>query len=274
MDDLLNSANESVFDAEYNIRDINEYTDKSDYFRALKILGDDFVLFNNNNCKMFIDDNQVSFQKKFKKGIKGIHKVKVILIGANTLTSMKRMFYDCTSLISLNLSKFNTSFVESMEEMLFGCCFLTSLNLNNVKTNNVKSMECMFYDCRFTYLDLNSFDTTLVTSMKGMFAHCINLKSLKISHFITSNITNMEAMLYGCISLKDLDLFNLVPLKNVNRKGMLSECRSLNDNLIDFDFVNDKQLNEEVTDKNYSFVKKIDIKHHDVKQENNECIIL
>ena len=55
------------------------------------------------------------------------------------------MFYNCSSLTSLNLSNFNTNNVDDMSRMFSNCTSLTSLNLSNVNTNNVIDMIDMFH---------------------------------------------------------------------------------------------------------------------------------
>ena len=51
------------------------------------------------------------------------------------------MFYECSSLISLNLSNFNINNVINMSYMFFNCYSLYSLDLSNFNTNNVKYMN-------------------------------------------------------------------------------------------------------------------------------------
>ena len=67
------------------------------------------------------------------------------------------MFYNCSSLSSLNLSNFITDNVNDMESMFLLCSNLTSLNLSNFNTNNVTDMSRMFYHipnkCNIIYND-------------------------------------------------------------------------------------------------------------------------
>ena len=54
------------------------------------------------------------------------------------------MFYECSSLTSLNLSSFNTNNVINMECMFSECSSLTFLNLSNFNSKYVINMEYMF----------------------------------------------------------------------------------------------------------------------------------
>ena len=57
------------------------------------------------------------------------------------------MFYECKSLISINISNFNTQNVRNMMDM-YNCISLISLDLSNFNTKNVKNMSDMFSDCK------------------------------------------------------------------------------------------------------------------------------
>ena len=60
---------------------------------------------------------------------------------------MSCMFYECSSLKELNLSKFNTNNVTDMSGMFCECSSLKELNLSNFSTNNVTDMSFMFSEC-------------------------------------------------------------------------------------------------------------------------------
>ena len=57
------------------------------------------------------------------------------------------MFYGCNSLISLDLSNFNTQNVTNMNGMFYNCNSLISLDLSNFNTQNVTNMNYMFSFC-------------------------------------------------------------------------------------------------------------------------------
>ena len=85
---------------------------------------------------------------------------------------MSYMFYNCSSLTSLDLSSFNTSKVTDMNSTFSNCSSLTSLALSNFNTSNVASMTSMFYNCSsLNSLDLSNFDTSKVTNMNDMFSY-------------------------------------------------------------------------------------------------------
>ena len=80
-------------------------------------------------CEIFINDKKINFRYfiKFKK--EGIYKIKYIF--KKLVNSTNYMFYKCCSLISLDLSNFNTKNVSNMGFMFYNCSSLISLNLSN-----------------------------------------------------------------------------------------------------------------------------------------------
>ena len=136
------------------------------------------------------------------------------------ITDMSSMFYGCSNLTSLNLTKFDTKNVSSMYFMFYGCSNLTSLNLTNFNTKNVKNMNGMFKGCSaLTSLDLTNFNTAKVTNMGNMFLGCSNLTSLDLTNFNTAKVTDMHGMFKGCSALTSLDLtnFNTAEVRDMNR---------------------------------------------------------
>ncbi len=57
---------------------------------------------------------------------------------------MSYMFYNCSSLTSLDLSNFNTLNVNNMNSMFYNCSSLSSLNLINFNTNNIKNIPHIY----------------------------------------------------------------------------------------------------------------------------------
>ena len=150
-------------------------------------------------------------------------------INTSLVTDMNDMFFDCSSLTSLDLSRFDTSNVTGMKAMFYGCSSLTSLDLSNFDTSNVTDMEFMFFGCeKLATLTLgDEFSTSLVTDMSSMFQECNLLASLDLSRFDTSNVTDMKVMFSGCSSLTSLDLSGFNTSKVTNMSSMFSGCHKL-----------------------------------------------
>ena len=145
------------------------------------------------------------------------------------VTDMSYMFSGCYKLTLLNLSKFNTQNVTGMYGMFSGCSGLTSLDLSNFNTQNVKGMTHMFYACSgLTSLDLPKFDTQKVADMSDMFSGCYKLTSLDLSKFNTQNVTYMSDMFNGCSALTTIYVSNKFVTTSVGSgDSMFSGCTSL-----------------------------------------------
>ena len=160
-------------------------------------------------------------------------------VDTSKVYSMEFMFYNCFSLISLDLSKFNTSSLKNSKDIFYNCHSLTSLDLSNFNTSSITNMGYMFYNCHsLTSLDLSNFNTSSVNNMGYMFYNCSSLISLNLNNFDTSSVTNFESMFYNCLSLISLniDLFNLSSVKNL--RFLFYKCQSLVSlNLTNFDFI-------------------------------------
>ena len=141
---------------------------KNNLKEKIKLLGDENKEIS-NKCILYLNNKKIDdICYVFSK----IGNYKVKLIFKQYLNDMSYMFYNCSSLTSLNLSNFNTNNVKDMSYMFSSCSSLTSLNLSNFNTNNVNNMSYMFYNCS-------------------------SLTSLNLSNFNTINIINMIYMLYG-----------------------------------------------------------------------------
>ena len=144
------------------------------------------------------------------------------------VTSMERMFYDCKSLASLDVSCFDTSQVTSMEWMFYHCKSLASLDVSCFDTANVTNMRSMFRNCNsLTQLDLSGLDTSKVTDMGDMFDLCSKLTSLDVSGFDTSHVTNMSDMFSYCDRLAHLDVSGFDTSNVTDMSSMFSCCFDL-----------------------------------------------
>ena len=149
-------------------------------------------------------------------------------LNTENVTNMGRMFYDCSKLTSLDVSKFNTANVTNMSYMFYNCSSLTSLDVTHFNTANVTTMNSMFYNCsKLTSLDVSKFNTVNVTNMSGMFNSCSALTSLDVTNFNTEKVTSMSSMFSGCSKLTSLDVTNFNTANVTNMSSMFSNCVAL-----------------------------------------------
>ena len=149
-------------------------------------------------------------------------------LNTENVTNMGRMFYDCSKLTSLDVSKFNTANVTNMSYMFYNCKALTSLDVTHFNTANVTNMGYIFYICSsLTSLDVTHFNTAKVTDMRYMFSSCSSLTSLDVTNFKTANVANMSYMFSGCSALLSLDVTNFNTANVTNMSTMFYNCSKL-----------------------------------------------
>ena len=149
-------------------------------------------------------------------------------IDTSQTTNMCRMFADCESLQSLDVSHFNTANVTDMSQMFAGCRSLNSLDVSNFNTSNVTSMLSMFNSCRsLKALDVSNFNTSKVVFMEGMFYNCNEITSLNLNNFDTSAVKNMHSMFSDCWSLTTLNVSSFDTSKVAYMNCMFQDCTSL-----------------------------------------------
>ena len=112
--------------------------------------------------------------------------------------------------------------------MFSGMSSLTTLDLSSFDTSRVTSMRFMFSGMsNLTTLNLSNFDTSRVTNMYAMFQRMSNLTTLNLSSFDTSKVISMGSMFAGMPSLTNLDLSSFDTSKVTNMTAMFSNMSSL-----------------------------------------------
>ena len=179
------------------------------------------------NLNLF-DTSQVTNMRYMFYRCSNLTSLDVSKFDTSQVTNMHRMFYECNSLTSLDVSEFDTSKVTNMNGMFLRCSSLTELDVSNFNTSNVTDMEQMFFGCSsLTELDISNFKTSNVTDMNGIFSSCEKLTSLDVSKFDTSKIRNMGGMFSGCRSLTSLDLSKFDTSNVTSMYKMFYGCSSL-----------------------------------------------
>ena len=142
--------------------------------------------------------------------------------------SFEKMFYSCTSLISVDLSRISMNLNSRLNGMFAGCTNLIYVNFNFKSLFVAISMDEMFMNCKLlTSLDLSNFNISKVTSFLHMFAGCSSLRKINLKSFKLDSVTSIEAMFKNCISLEYLDLSFFKPYKLINMNSVFYNCKSL-----------------------------------------------
>ena len=126
-----------------------------------------------------------------------------------TPTSLYKFFAKLTKLKTITgLEYLNTEKVTNMSYMFFNCSSLTSLDVTHFNTAKVTNMNSMFSSCSsLTSLDVTYFNTANVTGMNNMFYSCSALTTIYASdNFVTDKVEYSYNMFYDCTSLKGTTL--------------------------------------------------------------------
>lgn len=153
-------------------------------------------------------------------------------LNTSDVTNMNSMFYSCTSLERIDVSKFNTSKVTDMGFMFYHCESVKSLNLSGFDTSNVTTMTNMFAGCyNIPYIDVSQFNTSKVRLFVQMFNCCYNIQALDLTNFNTGSLECCNFMFKECRQLHtDVDSRGaLFGTGRPNTKNAPSSCGKCED---------------------------------------------
>ena len=150
-------------------------------------------------------------------------------INTSRLVSMVSMFDFCSSLVSVDLSKFNTENVTNMANMFKDCTLIESLDLRSFSTKSCTDLSCMFCDCN-SLIDIkfgDKFSCSNVEVFNKMFISCSSLKSLTLPLKPRKGV-DFSYMFYNCKSLESLDLGEFTMDEDINNySDMFGWCQNL-----------------------------------------------
>lgn len=148
--------------------------------------------------------------------------------GITSGQGLHRLFANCTSLVFVNFSDFDTSQATDMSSMFEGCTALPAVSIAGLNTQSVTNMQNMFKDCTaLRSLTIAGINTASVKDMQGMFDGCSALKTLDLTGINTQRVTNVQSMFAGCSSLTELDLSGFDMTSVTAAKDMFAGCSSL-----------------------------------------------
>ena len=95
---------------------------------------------------------------------------------------------------------------------------------------NYKLKNCEFlFDSldNIIEVDLSEFDSSEVTTMKGMFSFCSEVRSINFNNINTSSLIDMSEMFKNCDSLTEINFSSFDTSKVTNMGFLFYECPSL-----------------------------------------------
>ena len=144
-------------------------------------------------------------------------------------------FYACPNLdLSSVQGTLNLTGVTNLAGLFYDCTSLTTINnINSWDTSAITTMNEMFSGCTLFNQAL-SFDTSAVESMNGMFQNTTNFNSAL--NLNTSAVLNMAEMFDGCTAFNQPLTFNTSAVTSMNR--MFKDATAFNQNIGTWDVAN------------------------------------
>ncbi len=137
----------------------------------------------------------------------------------------------------LTINSDETIYAPSNCNNFFSCFNVSEINLNNFDTSNTTLMKGMFADCcKLASVDISKFNTSNVTDTSYMFDECYYLQFMDLSELDTSNVSDLTGMFNNCSFLAHVNMPR--DLSNVKKMGhMFANCHRLEDiNFFNCDF--------------------------------------
>ena len=222
------------------------------------IFGEEFVENNKNKLKLKIEGKIIDLCSKYIFNNYGESTVEII--EKEPITNMKRMFYECENLLSLNdLSSWNMKNITNTSNMFSFCSRIENISsLYNWDMSNVTNTSGMFTGCTsinsidslknwnmenvtdtsymFAFMPINSlqplknWEMSQVVNAQAMFKNCSEIVSLEpLSKWEWLNIVDMSEMFSGCSKIKSIEPLRHWCVSTVNDVSeMFCKCVSLN----------------------------------------------
>ena len=202
--DIINNLDHIVFDnlSKYDLNKYQIAINLSNFFKQ------NDIFFCIDGKTGFILSNEKIFLNRYSSLFENFKNIKSINFNGRICTenvkNMSYMFYNCSSLQTLDLSSFDTRKVNAMEFMFSGC--------SSLKT-----------------LDLSSFITESTSYYNDMFSNCSSLESLDFSNdFYVGQYDHMNRMFLNCKSLQSInnfeDIKKLKKYRKVEKEDMFKGC--------------------------------------------------
>ncbi|WP_158682780.1 BspA family leucine-rich repeat surface protein [Lactobacillus sp. CBA3606] len=143
------------------------------------------------------------------------------------VTNVSYMFYNDTSLTSVDFGDNDFSSVTTMLSMFQGCTKLTAVG-TAWTFNKVTNLANVFYNCAaLTTVNTRGWDISNVTTLSGTFSGCKALTAIDVSDWQTGNVTALTNTFANCTSLTTLAVGNWDTSKLTSLNSTFSNCSHL-----------------------------------------------
>jgi len=142
----------------------------------------------------------------FFRGCSSLQSLDTSKWNLGNLSNGQSMFYGCSSLQSLDTSKWNLGNLSNGQSMFQDCSSLQSLDTSKWNLGNLSNGQSMFSQTPLISLDTSGWVLSSLLNAAQMFKYCINLITLgNTSGWGLERLTDASAMFHQCRSLQSLD---------------------------------------------------------------------
>ncbi|MCY4162546.1 MAG: BspA family leucine-rich repeat surface protein [Flavobacteriaceae bacterium] len=184
----------------------------------------------NGQSALYLDDNGVTIKarKCYRNMIGEIHTlygVEYEIVNNETLRDRYQS--------GVNLSKVVTTFVTDMSGMFFYDDTSFNQDLSQWDTSQVTTMRGMFWDATNFNQDISQWDTSQVISMLGMFGNATSFNQ-DLSQWDTSQVTDMSGMFNWATNFNQ-DLSQWDTSQVIDMSSMFDRAESFNQDINQWD---------------------------------------
>lgn len=123
------------------------------------------------------------------------------------ITNGSKMFNGCSSLQSLDTSRWDLSNLSNGSFMFDGCTSLTTLDTSKWNLSNLSKGSYMFSDCTaLQSLDTSKWNLSNLVTSYFMFYNCTSLTKLDTSKWNLHKVESAGGMIANCTNLVNIDL--------------------------------------------------------------------
>ena len=190
--------------------------------------GEKNIYANEDSSYMFSGRSSYEEKNRYFSALTTINGLEIL--DTSRATNMYKMFNFCSSLTTLDVSKFDTSKVTDMRNMFSSSRSLTTLDVSKFNTSNVTNMTGMFGECsKLIELDISNFDLSNLSNMTNMFISNSNLITVKLPQDTTAHkLTTMMGAFMDCTKLTEVDMSGIkISEALTNMRNIFTNCHSI-----------------------------------------------
>ena len=153
---------------------------------------------------------------------------------APKVKNISKMFYNCPSLKTVNLSKLDAPVLRTMIGMFAvdgkTISSLETVDLSGINVPNLTNMGSMFVRCRsLKTFDLSKLNFPSLQNMNNMFSDCSSMETVNLSDIIVhgSKTLAINSMFENCSALTSLNLSGFDAPMVSSMKMMFKNCSAL-----------------------------------------------